>query len=79
MLKQISKEELIELALKLELELQDRNKKIVELGLTIEQLLEQLNLFRHEKFGNRSEKSKDLGVLMKLVPFLMKILQPFKK
>jgi len=63
LLKQKSKEELIELAVSLDIELQNRNKKIVEQELTIEQLLERLNLFRNEKFGNKSEKSKDLAII----------------
>ena len=62
-LKQKSKEELIELALYLEVELENKRLKIVEQEVTIEQLLEQLNLFRNEKFGNKSEKSADLSII----------------
>lgn len=70
LLTQRSKEELIELALALSNELENKKlkiveqeNKIIEQETTIEQLLEQLNLFRNEKFGNKSEKSKDLSII----------------
>jgi transposase len=55
-LKNKDKKELIDIILSL-------NTKVVEQEETIEQLLEQLNLYRNEKFGNKSEKSKDLSIL----------------
>ena len=63
LLKQKSKEELIDIALTLETELKSKQQEVIKQAAKIEQLLEQLNLFRNEKFDNKSEKAKDLAIL----------------
>lgn len=59
LLKQKSKEELIALAITLEAELKTKQQEVIKQAVKIEQL----NLFRNEKFGNKSEKAKDLAIL----------------